>query len=100
VLDRRFVDGDAAYLKVDREFFLPPNGKPGLSFFPIAPVDERAAGALRQYDFSPGAERQRGAGGLRDYQAAYWLRQIMGDRKICGDRARRKEQLASDAVSS
>ena len=51
-----------------------------VSLFATAPFDERAAGTLRKYDFSSRAKREGSTGRLAGLSAAFWLRQISGDR--------------------
>ena len=100
LLDRRFLDGDAALFEKLDQKILPPSERQARPFL-FAQLHRLTKERLGRYGdtiFHLEPNVKEAPGGLRDYQAAYWLRQIMGDRKDLRGSSAAEEQLAADAV--
>ncbi len=100
LLDRRFLDGDAALFEKLDQKTLPPSERQARPFL-YAQLHRLTKERLGRYGntiFHLEPNVKEAPGGLRDYQAAYWLRQIMGDRKDLRGSSAAEEQLATDAV--
>src|SRR5882757_10323619 len=100
LLDRRFVSGDQQLFdKLDKRV-LPPSERQARPFLfsQLHRLTKERLGRYGNTIFHLEPNVKEAPGGLRDYQAAYWLRQIMGDRKDLRGSSAAEEQLASDAV--
>src|SRR5258707_3145367 len=100
LLDRRFLSGDQELFdKLDKRV-LPPSEKQSRSFlfFQLHRLTKERLARYGNAIFHLEPNVKEAPGGLRDYQAAYWLRQILGDRKDLRGSSAAEEQLASDAV--
>lgn len=100
LLDRRFLDGDRELFdKLDQKV-LPPSEKQARPFL-FSQLHRLTKERLARYGntiFHLEPNVKEAPGGLRDYQAAYWLRQILGDSKELRGLTAAEEQLAADAV--
>jgi len=100
LLDRRFLDGDRElFLRLDQKV-LPPSEKQARQFLfsQLHRLTKERLGRYGNTIFHLEPNVKEAPGGLRDYQAAYWLRQILGDRKDLRGSSVAEEQLAADAV--
>src|SRR5215813_6769044 len=100
LLVRRFLGGDhELFDKLDKRI-LPPSERQARPFL-FSQLHRLTKERLARYGntiFHLEPNVKEAPGGLRDYQAAYWLRQILGDRKDLRGSNAAEEQLASDAV--
>src|SRR6202790_308609 len=100
LLDRRFLDGDKGlFEKLDGKalFGTERQGRP----FLLAELHRLTKDRLSRYGntiFHLEPNVKEAPGGLRDYQAAVWLRQIAGERKELLNSSTAEEELASGAV--
>src|SRR5215813_6973827 len=100
LLDRRFLAGDRALFEKLDQRILPPSEHQAQPFL-YSQLHRLTKERLARYGntiFHLEPNVKEAPGGLRDYQAAYWLRQIIGDRKELRGSSAAEEQLASDAV--
>ncbi len=100
LLDRRFLSGDQELFdKLDKRV-LPPTEKQSRSFL-FLQLHRLTKERLARYGntiFHLEPNVKEAPGGLRDYQAAFWLRQILGDRPDLRGSTAADEELARDAV--
>jgi len=100
LLDRRFLAGDQELFdKLDKRI-LPPSEKQARPFL-FSQLHRLTKERLARYGntiFHLEPNVKEAPGGLRDYQAAFWLRQILGDRPDLRGSSAADEQLAADAV--
>jgi [protein-PII] uridylyltransferase len=99
LLDRRFLDGDAELFDRLNTKVLPGSEKQARPFL-LAQLHTLTKDRLARYGntiFHLEPNVKEAPGGLRDYQAAMWLRQIAGERKESLNSAA-EEELASIAV--
>jgi len=100
LLDRRFLSGDhALFDKLDKRI-LPPSEKQARSFL-FSQLHRLTKERLARYGntiFHLEPNVKEAPGGLRDYQAAFWLRQILGDRPDLRGSTAADEEMAADAV--
>jgi [protein-PII] uridylyltransferase len=100
LLDRRFLAGDQAlFEKLDKRI-LPPSEKQARPFL-FSQLHRLTKERLARYGntiFHLEPNVKEAPGGLRDYQAAFWLRQILGDRPDLRGSSAADEQTAADAV--
>ena len=100
LLDRRFLEGDRELFdKLDQKV-LPPSEKQARPFLfsQLHRLTRERLGRYGNTIFHLEPNVKEAPGGLRDYQAAYWLRQILGDSKELRGLTAAEEQLAADAV--
>ncbi|HWY44712.1 MAG TPA: [protein-PII] uridylyltransferase [Candidatus Sulfotelmatobacter sp.] len=100
LLDRRFLDGDQELFEKLDQRILPPSERQARPFlyFQLHRLTKERLARYGNTIFHLEPNVKEAPGGLRDYQAAYWLRQILGDRKDLRGSSAAEEQLASDAV--
>src|SRR5881227_1320807 len=100
LLDRRFLSGDQELFdKLDNRV-LPPSEKQSRSFL-FSQLHRLTKERLARYGntiFHLEPNVKEAPGGLRDYQAAFWLRQILGDRPDLRGSTAADEEMAGDAV--
>ncbi|HVO57490.1 MAG TPA: [protein-PII] uridylyltransferase [Dongiaceae bacterium] len=100
LLDRRFLSGDSElFEKLDKRI-LPPSEKQARPFL-FAQLHRLTKERLARYGntiFHLEPNVKEAPGGLRDYQAAFWLRQILGDRPDLRGLSAADEEMAADAV--
>jgi [protein-PII] uridylyltransferase len=100
LLDRRFLAGDEKlFEKLDKRI-LPPSEKQSRSFL-YGQLHRLTKERLERYGntiFHLEPNVKEAPGGLRDYQAAYWLRQILGDITELRGSSVAEEELAGTAV--
>jgi [protein-PII] uridylyltransferase len=100
LLDRRFLSGDQELFdKLDKRI-LPPSEKQSRAFL-FSQLHRLTKERLARYGntiFHLEPNVKEAPGGLRDYQAAFWLRQILGDRPDLRGSTAADEGLAADAV--
>ncbi len=100
LLDRRFLSGDQQLFdKLDKKI-LPPSEKQARPFL-FAQLHRLTKERLARYGntiFHLEPNVKEAPGGLRDYQAAFWLRQILGDRPDLRGSTAADEEMAGDAV--
>ena len=100
LLDRRFLSGDQELFdKLDKKV-LPPSEKQSRAFL-FAQLHRLTKERLARYGntiFHLEPNVKEAPGGLRDYQAAFWLRQILGDRPELRGLTAADEEMATDAV--
>src|SRR5215468_12110426 len=100
LLDRRFLSGDQQLFdKLDKKI-LPPSEKQARPFL-FAQLHRLTKERLARYGntiFHLEPNVKEAPGGLRDYQAAFWLRQILGDRPDLRGSSAADEEIATDAV--
>jgi [protein-PII] uridylyltransferase len=100
LLDRRFVSGDQQLFdKLDKRI-LPPSEKQARPFL-FSQLHRLTKERLARYGntiFHLEPNVKEAPGGLRDYQAAFWLRQILGDRPDLRGSTAADEEMAADAV--
>jgi [protein-PII] uridylyltransferase len=101
LLDRRFVAGEEElFEKLDARVL--PNSEKSARPFLMAQLHKLTKERLARYGntiFHLEPNVKDAPGGLRDYQAAVWLRQVGGDRRETLSSSAVEEELASDAVS-
>ena len=100
LLDRRYLDGDRELFEKLDSKILPPSERQARPFL-FSQLHRLTKERLARYGntiFHLEPNVKEAPGGLRDYQAAYWLRQILGDRKDLRGLSAAEEQLAADAV--
>src|ERR1700756_2302691 len=100
LLDRRFLSGDQELFdKLDKRV-LPPSEKQSRSFlfFQLHRLTRERLARYGNTIFHLEPNVKEAPGGLRDYQAAFWLRQILGDRPDLRGSSAADEQTAADAV--
>src|SRR2546430_817376 len=100
LLDRRFVDGDAALFEKLDQKILPPSERQARPFLSsqLHRLTKERLGRYGNTIFHLEPNIKEAPGGLRDYQAAYWLRKIMGDRKDLRGSSAEEDKLDTDAV--
>src|SRR4029077_20112827 len=100
LLDRRFLGGDRELFdKLDKRI-LPPSEKQARPFL-FSQLHRLTKERLARYGntiFHLEPNVKEAPGGLRDYQAAFWLRQILGDRPDLRGATAADEESARDAV--
>ena len=100
LLDRRFLGGDSAlFEKLDKRV-LPASEKTARPFL-LAQLHKLTKERLTRYGdtiFHLEPNVKDAPGGLRDYQAAVWLRQIGGEKREPLSSSAAEEELASGAV--
>lgn len=100
LLDRRYLSGDQELFdKLDKRI-LPPSEKQSRTFL-FSQLHRLTKERLARYGstiFHLEPNVKEAPGGLRDYQAAFWLRQILGDRPDLRGSTAADEGLAADAV--
>lgn len=100
LLDRRFLAGDRELFdKLDKRI-LPPSEKQARPFL-FSQLHRLTKERLARYGntiFHLEPNVKEAPGGLRDYQAAFWLRQILGDRPDLRGSTAADEETAADAV--
>src|SRR5579863_2532557 len=100
LLDRRFLSGDQGLFdKLDKKV-LPPSEKQSRAFL-FSQLHRLTKERLARYGntiFHLEPNVKEAPGGLRDYQAAFWLRQILGDRPELRGLTAADEEMATDAV--
>ena len=100
LLDRRFLAGDAELFDRLNTKVLPGSEKQARPFL-LAQLHNLTKERLARYGntiFHLEPNVKEAPGGLRDYQAAIWLRQIAGERKELLNSSAAEEELASGAV--
>jgi [protein-PII] uridylyltransferase len=101
LLDRRFLAGDAElFEKLDKRI-LPGSEKAARPFL-LAQLHKLTKERLARYGntiFHLEPNVKDSPGGLRDYQAAVWLRQIDGEKREPLSSSAAEEELASGAVN-
>jgi [protein-PII] uridylyltransferase len=100
LLDRRFLAGDAELFDRLNTKVLPGSEKQARPFL-LAQLHNLTKDRLARYGntiFHLEPNVKEAPGGLRDYQAAIWLRQIAGERKESLNSSAAEEELASIAV--
>jgi [protein-PII] uridylyltransferase len=100
LLDRRFLSGDQELFdKLDKRV-LPPSEKQSRSFlfFQLHRLTKERLARYGNTIFHLEPNVKEAPGGLRDYQAAFWLRQILGDRPDLRGSTAADEEMAADAV--
>ncbi len=100
LLDRRFLDGDKLLFERLDVRILPPSERQARPFL-YSQLHRLTKERLARYGntiFHLEPNVKEAPGGIRDYQAAYWLRQILGDRKDLRGSSAAEEQLSADAV--
>src|ERR1700756_4735307 len=100
LLDRRFLSGDQELFdKLDKRV-LPPSEKQSRSFlfFQLHRLTKERLARYGNTIFHLEPNVKEAPGGLRDYQAAFWLRQILGDRPDLRGSTAADEESAGDAV--
>jgi [protein-PII] uridylyltransferase len=100
LLDRRFLAGDAELFDRLNTKVLPGSEKQARPFL-LAQLHHLTKDRLARYGntiFHLEPNVKEAPGGLRDYQAAIWLRQIAGERKELLNSSAAEEELASGAV--
>jgi [protein-PII] uridylyltransferase len=100
LLDRRFLAGDSeVFEKLDARI-LPASEKQARPFL-LAELHKLTRERLTRYGntiFHLEPNVKEAPGGLRDFQAAVWLRQIAGDRKEVLNTSAVEDELSSGAV--
>ncbi len=100
LLDRRFLAGDAAlFEKLDTKV-LPASEKQARPFL-LAQIHRLTRERLTRYGntiFHLEPNVKESPGGMRDYQAAIWLRQIVDERKGIRNITAAEEELSAAAV--
>jgi [protein-PII] uridylyltransferase len=100
LLDRRFLAGDAELFERLDKRVLPASEKAARPFL-LAQLNKLTTERLARYGdtiFHLEPNVKDAPGGLRDYQAAVWLRQIGGEQREPLSSAAAEEDLASGAV--
>jgi [protein-PII] uridylyltransferase len=100
LLDRRFLSGDRElFEKLDKRI-LPPSERQARTFL-FSQLHRLTKERLARYGntiFHLEPNVKEAPGGLRDYQAAFWLRHILGDRPDLRGSTAADEEMAADAV--
>src|SRR6202022_3298900 len=100
LLDRRFLAGDEElFEKLDKRVV--PGSEKAARPFLLAQLHKLTKERLARYGntiFHLEPNVKEAPGGLRDFQAAIWLRQIAGERKEPLNTSAAEDELASDAV--
>ena len=100
LLDRRYLAGDESLFdKLDKKV-LPPSEKQARPFL-FSQLHRLTKERLARYGntiFHLEPNVKEAPGGLRDYQAAFWLRQIIGDSPDLRGLSAADEEMAGDAV--
>jgi len=100
LLDRRFLTGDAAlFEKLDKKV-LPAPEKQARPFL-LAQIHRLTRERLTRYGntiFHLEPNVKESPGGMRDYQAAIWLRQIVDEKRGIQDITAAEEELSAAAV--
>jgi [protein-PII] uridylyltransferase len=100
LLDRRFLAGDAELFEKLDTRVLPGSERQARPFL-LAELHKLTKDRLMRYGntiFHLEPNVKEAPGGLRDYQAAVWLRQIAGEPKDALNSSAMEEELASSAV--
>lgn len=100
LLDRRFLAGDQQLFEKLDQRILPPSERQARTFL-FSQLHRLTKERLARYGntiFHLEPNVKEAPGGLRDYQAAYWLRQILGDRPDLRGANAAEEELAASAV--
>lgn len=100
LLDRRFLGGDEKLFERLDKRVLPPSEKQARSFL-YGQLHRLTKERLARYGntiFHLEPNVKEAPGGLRDYQAAYWLRQILGDITDLRGASAAEEEQAGSAV--
>jgi [protein-PII] uridylyltransferase len=100
LLDRRFLAGDAELFERLDDKVLPGSEKQARPFL-LTQLHKLTKDRLNRYGntiFHLEPNVKEAPGGLRDYQAAIWLRHIAGERKELLNISAAEEELASGAV--
>jgi [protein-PII] uridylyltransferase len=100
LLDRRFLAGDAELFEKLDTRVLPGSEKQARPFL-LAELHKLTKERLSRYGntiFHLEPNVKEAPGGLRDYQAAVWLRQIAGEKREILNSSAVEEELASSAV--
>jgi [protein-PII] uridylyltransferase len=100
LLDRRFLAGDAELFERLDDKVLPSSERQARPFL-LAQLHKLTKDRLTRYGntiFHLEPNVKEAPGGLRDYQAAIWLRQIAGEKKELLNISAAEEELASGAV--
>ena len=100
LLDRRFLAGDNELFKRLDTRVLPASEKAARPFL-LAQLHKLTKERLARYGntiFHLEPNVKEAPGGLRDFQAAIWLRQIAGERKEPLNTSAAEDEIASDAV--
>ncbi len=100
LLDRRFLAGDEQLFEKLHQRILPPSERQARSFL-YSQLHRLTKERLARYGntiFHLEPNVKEAPGGLRDYQAAYWLRQILGERPEFRGVNAAEEELAASAV--
>src|SRR5499427_9600588 len=100
LLDRRFLSGDRELFDRLDKRVLPPSEKAARPFL-FSQLHRLTRERLARYGntiFHLEPNVKEAPGGLRDYQAAFWLRQILGDRPDLRGSTAADEEMAADAV--
>jgi [protein-PII] uridylyltransferase len=100
LLDRRFLAGDAELFERLDDKILPGSEKQARPFL-LAQLHKLTKDRLTRYGntiFHLEPNVKEAPGGLRDYQAAIWLRHIAGEKKELLNISAAEEEMASGAV--
>jgi [protein-PII] uridylyltransferase len=100
LLDRRFLAGDAELFERLDDKILPGSEKQARPFL-LAQLHKLTKDRLTRYGntiFHLEPNVKEAPGGLRDYQAAIWLRQIAGEKKELLNISAAEEEMAAGAV--
>src|SRR5947208_6686783 len=100
LLDRRFLSGDEELFERLDARVLPGSEQTARPFL-LAQLHKLTRERLARYGntiFHLEPNVKEAPGGLRDYQAAFWLRQILGDRPDLRGSTAADEEMAADAV--
>jgi [protein-PII] uridylyltransferase len=101
LLDRRFLAGDAALFERLDSKVMPASEKQARGFL-LAELHRLTRERLARYGatiFHLEPNVKESPGGLRDYQAASWMRQIMGESRDPRANAAAEEELTQNAVN-
>src|SRR6266852_4473441 len=101
LLDRRFLAGDAELFERLDKKVLPGSEKQARPFL-LAQLQKLTNERLQRYGntiYHLEPNVKEAPGGLRDYQAGTWLRQLVGDKKELRRAAAVEEELATNAVN-
>jgi len=97
LLDRRFLAGDQELFERLDKRILPPSERQARPFL-FAQLHRLTKERLARYGntiFHLEPNVKEAPGGLRDYQAAFWLRQILGDRRDLRGSSAADEEMSS-----
>jgi [protein-PII] uridylyltransferase len=101
LLDRRFLAGDSELFERLDKKVLPGSEKQARPFL-LAQLQKLTNERLQRYGntiYHLEPNVKEAPGGLRDYQAGTWLRQLVGDKKELRGTAAVEEELATNAVN-